>query len=98
MMAGSPENISFSTFDGTTLRGYHYSVQKQNAPVVIVTAGLSFLKEHLIDAFTVRFQEAGIAAIVYDHRSTGGRIMRFSSKRWKTIQMRLLMRLLCPRT
>lgn len=36
---------------------------------MILAAGLSFLKEHFIDAFAVRFQEAGIAAIVYDRRN-----------------------------
>jgi cephalosporin-C deacetylase-like acetyl esterase len=70
-MAGSPDKISFSAFDGTTLRGYYYRVKQQNAPVVILTAGLSFLKEHFIDTFAIKFQEAGIAAIVYDHRNWG---------------------------
>lgn len=70
-MAGSPEKISFTTFDGTTLRGYYYRVKKPNAPVVILTAGLSFLKEHFIDAFALEFQKADIAAIVYDHRNWG---------------------------
>jgi uncharacterized protein len=70
-MAGSSEKISFQTFDGTTLRGYYYKAPQQHAPVVILTAGLSFLKEHFIDAFAVEFQKAGIAAIAYDHRNWG---------------------------
>src|SRR6202000_2368106 len=65
------EKISFSTFDGTILRGYYYKAKTENAPVIILTAGLSFLKEHFIDAFALGFQKAGYAAIVYDHRSWG---------------------------
>jgi uncharacterized protein len=70
-MTGSPEKIAFNTFDGTVLRGYYYKANSPNAPVIILTAGLSFLKEHFIDSFALKFQEAGLATIVYDHRNWG---------------------------
>lgn len=70
-MAKSHVSIEFKTADGVTLRGNYYTSPKPNAPVVILTAGLSFLKEHFIDAFAERFQAAGIAALAYDHRNWG---------------------------
>lgn len=70
-MTGSPQKISFRTLDGTTLRGYYYKPTQPKAPCIILTAGLSFLKQHFIDAFAVKFQQAGFGAIVYDHRHWG---------------------------
>ena len=39
--------------------------------LIIALLQLSFLKEHYIDAFAERFQAAGFAALIYDHRNWG---------------------------
>jgi uncharacterized protein len=70
-MAGNFTNVTFQTVDGTTLRGNYYKPPQPNAPAVILTAGLTFLKEHFIDDFAKHFQAAGFAALIYDHRGWG---------------------------
>jgi predicted acyl esterase len=37
--------VEFSTFDGVTLRGNFYLPKQSNAPAIIMTNGLTFLKE-----------------------------------------------------
>ena len=80
-MTTAPVRIEFKAADGVVLRGNYYKPATPHAPVVIVTAGLSFLKEHFIDEFAVRFQAAGFAALAYDHRNwdSGGRAPRHES-------------------
>lgn len=63
--------MEFHTADGLILRGNYYKPPHSHAPVIILTAGLSFLKEHFIDDFAARFQAAGYAALAYDHRNWG---------------------------
>ena len=63
--------IAFKTIDGITLRGNFFPAQVEAAPVVVMTQGLTLLKEHFIDDTARRFQAAGIAVLVYDHRGYG---------------------------
>jgi len=65
------ERIEFKAFDGTTLRGDFFRSEGEARPVVVMTQGLTLLKEHYIDDTARRFREAGISALVYDHRGFG---------------------------
>ncbi|KUJ07701.1 alpha/beta-hydrolase [Mollisia scopiformis] len=67
----SSKRVEFTTFDGTILRGDLYKAEAKDAGVVVMTQGLSLLKEHFVDEIAKRFQAAGIAALVYDHRGWG---------------------------
>src|ERR1700759_1096663 len=63
--------IEFKTFDGVTLRGDFFQAQGERTPVIVMTQGLTLLKEHYIEDTARRFQASGISALVYDHRSFG---------------------------
>ncbi|KAJ9609342.1 hypothetical protein H2200_005669 [Cladophialophora chaetospira] len=63
--------VEFRTYDGIILRGDYFPAGVENAPVVIMTQGLTLLKECYIDDIARRFQHEGIAALVYDHRGWG---------------------------
>ena len=52
--------VTFRTVDGTTLRGNFFQAQGEGRPVIVMTQGLSLLKEHYIDDTAHRFQAAGI--------------------------------------
>lgn len=65
------KRIAFKTFDGTILRGDFFQAKGENTPVIVMTQGLTLLKEHYIQDTARRFQEAGISALVYDHRGYG---------------------------
>ena len=67
----SRKRVEFRTYHGVTLRGDYYAVSEAHAPLLIMTQGLTLLKEHHIDITTKRFQVVGIACLVYDHRSWG---------------------------
>ncbi|QKX59076.1 uncharacterized protein TRUGW13939_06206 [Talaromyces rugulosus] len=64
------QNVEIRTHDGTVLRGLFYPTQPL-APVVIISAGLSGIKEHFLPAYAERFQKAGYAVVLYDHRNWG---------------------------
>lgn len=63
--------VEFRTYDGVLLRGDYFPAATENSPMVILTQGLSLLKECYIDDTAKRFQSAGIATLVYDHRGWG---------------------------
>jgi uncharacterized protein len=65
------DRIEFKTLDGVTLRGDFFRAQGDRTPVIVMTQGLTLLKEHYIEDTARRFQAAGISALVYDHRSFG---------------------------
>ncbi|GKZ24479.1 hypothetical protein AbraIFM66951_010703 [Aspergillus brasiliensis] len=62
--------VEIQTHDGTTLRGWFYPAGTK-APVVIMSAGLSGIKEHFLPSYAERFQKAGYAVVLYDHRNWG---------------------------
>ena len=70
-MTKTATSVAFRTVDGITLRGKYYQPAKPSSPIIILTAGLTFLKEHFIDDFASYFQAAGFAALTYDHRNWG---------------------------
>src|ERR1700744_2047173 len=63
--------IEFKTFAGIALRGNFFKAKGDRTPVIVMTQGLTLLKEHYIDDTARRFQAAGISALVYDHRGFG---------------------------
>lgn len=63
--------IEFRTYDGVTLAGDFFPAQGSDNPVVVMSQGLTLLKEHFIDDTARRFQAAGVSALVYDHRGYG---------------------------
>ena len=68
---GKLKRIEFDTIDGVKLRGDFFAARGAKSPVIVMTQGLTLLKEHYIDDSARRFQAAGISALVYDHRSYG---------------------------
>src|ERR1700743_1126994 len=63
--------VEFKTVDGVTLRGDYFPTATPNAPCIVMTQGLCLLKEHYIQDHARKFVEAGISALVYDHRGYG---------------------------
>ncbi|MBI2994825.1 MAG: alpha/beta fold hydrolase [Gammaproteobacteria bacterium] len=66
-------DVAFNTSDGVTLRGWHYAPSgvRGAVPVVVMSHGFSAVKEMWLDRFAEAFSEAGLAALVYDHRNLG---------------------------
>ncbi|KAI1412248.1 alpha/beta superfamily hydrolase [Hypoxylon sp. FL1857] len=69
MSAETRENVEIQTYDQTTLRGWFYPAGSKSAALVM-SPGLSATKGTL-DHFARRFQAAGIAVLLYDHRNWG---------------------------
>jgi dienelactone hydrolase len=65
------ERVTFKTVDGVALKGDFFRAGSSSSPGVVMAQGLSLLKEHYIEDTARRFQEAGISALVYDHRGYG---------------------------
>src|ERR671920_1828167 len=58
--------------DGTTLRGWLYRPDGDGAaPGVVMAHGFSATKEMYLDSFAEVFAQAGLAALVFDHRNFG---------------------------
>lgn len=68
----SREDVEF-TAQGATLRGWFYPARGTGgqAPCVVVQHGFSAVKEMWLDAYAEVFQDAGLAALVYDHPGFG---------------------------
>lgn len=66
-----PDRVEFRTLDGVTLRGDFFQAPGAGVPAVVMTQGLTLLKEHYIADTARRFQAAGLSALVYDHRGYG---------------------------
>ena len=66
-------DIEFRTEDGLTLRGWHYVPEKARGrvPTIVMAHGFSGTKELLLDRYAKAFCEAGLAAVVFDHRGFG---------------------------
>ncbi|CEJ86888.1 hypothetical protein VHEMI04236 [[Torrubiella] hemipterigena] len=63
--------VEFPAYDGLLLRGNLFRTETPNAPTVILTQGLALLKEHYLQNWATRFQQAGFNALTYDHRNFG---------------------------
>ncbi|KAF2971713.1 hypothetical protein GQX73_g1779 [Xylaria multiplex] len=70
MATNMREQVEIKTHDQTTLRGWFYQAGSK-APVVVMSPGMPGIKEHFLDCFAERFQKAGIATLLYDHRNWG---------------------------
>ena len=67
-----PKDISFTTTDGTTLRGWHYTPNASGKyPTIIMAHGFSAVKEMYLDKFAEVFAAAGLGALVFDNRNFG---------------------------
>ncbi|MFC5731483.1 MULTISPECIES: alpha/beta hydrolase [Nocardioides] len=67
------ENIEFQGEGGITLRGWFYPAQNATtpAPAVVMTHGMTAVKEMHLDDYAEVFAEAGLNVVVYDHRNFG---------------------------
>lgn len=67
------KRVEFQTIDGVTLRGdlYLAAPQATGTPIVIMTQGLTLLKEHFLPNWGNRFVAAGYSVLIYDHRGWG---------------------------
>lgn len=65
-------DIEFNA-EGTTLRGWLYLPDDFTGrlPAVVMAHGFSAVKEMVLDRYAAAFAEAGIAALVFDHRGFG---------------------------
>ncbi len=68
----SRRDIEFPAEDGTVLRGWLYEPEGGGpSPTVVMAHGFSAVKEMYLDDFAAAFADAGLAALVYDHRNLG---------------------------
>ncbi|KAI2616726.1 DltD N-terminal domain protein [Hypoxylon sp. NC1633] len=64
----SREDIEFKTLDGLSLRGHLYPAG-HNSAAVVMTPGFNTVKDVFLPNIAQYFQNAGIAALVYDPRT-----------------------------
>jgi uncharacterized protein len=67
------KRVEFKTVDGSLLRGdlFLAAPQRSGTPIIIMTQGLTLLKEHYIPNWGRKFVEAGYSVLIYDHRGWG---------------------------
>lgn len=67
------EDIEFQGEGGITLRGWFYPARQATAPapVVVMTHGMTGVKEMHLDDYAEIFAEAGLNVLAYDHRNFG---------------------------
>src|ERR1700712_4174060 len=67
------KRVEFKTVDGVILRGdlFLAAPQRNGTPIVIMTQGLTLLKEHYISNWGDKFVDAGYSVLIYDHRGWG---------------------------
>jgi uncharacterized protein len=67
------EDIEFQGEGGVTLRGWFYPAQNAGAPApaIVMTHGMSAVKEMCLDDYAEHFADAGLNVAVYDHRNFG---------------------------
>lgn len=67
------KRVEFKTIDGVILRGDLFLAppKPNGTPMVIMTQGLTLLKEHYISNWGKRFVGAGYSVLIYDHRGWG---------------------------
>ena len=63
-------DVEFSSF-GATIRGWLYRADDDNAPGIVMTHGLSAVKEMFLDDYADAFSQAGFTTLVYDHIGFG---------------------------
>src|SRR5207244_11047439 len=70
----SREDIEFKGEGDVTLRGWFYPARNTTAPapVIVLSHGLTAVKEMHIGPYAEVFAAAGLNAIVYDHQNFGG--------------------------
>jgi pimeloyl-ACP methyl ester carboxylesterase len=65
-------DIEFRTTDGVTLRGWCYVPSGSGKhPTIVMSHGLSAVKEMYLDCYAEEFTKAGLACVVYDNRNFG---------------------------
>ena len=64
-------HVEFQAEDRTWLRGVLYAREGVSAQGIVMTHGFSGVKEQ-VEAYAVRFAEAGFCVLLYDHRGFGG--------------------------
>ncbi|KAI0126181.1 alpha/beta superfamily hydrolase [Xylariales sp. AK1849] len=86
-MPTSRRDIEFKTTDQVALRGWFYPAGPR-APTIILTHGLTGIKELCLDSFASCFQAAGLAVLVYDNRNFGqsGGLPRFEVDAFKQVE------------
>ncbi|KRA28057.1 MULTISPECIES: alpha/beta hydrolase [unclassified Nocardioides] len=67
------ENIEFQGEGDVTLRGWFYPAENATAPApaVVMTHGMTAVKELYLDDYAEYFAAAGLNVVVYDHRNYG---------------------------
>ncbi|KAK0758781.1 hypothetical protein N5P37_008264 [Trichoderma harzianum] len=70
-MSDNRRNVSFQAFDGVTLKGWFFPATKEKGPCIIMTHGVTALKEHFIEGMALDFQKAGFNVLLYDNRGFG---------------------------
>ena len=67
------EDIEFTGEGGVTLRGWFYPAQGATAPApaVVMTHGMTAVKEMHLDDYAEVFAAAGLNVVVHDHRNFG---------------------------
>ena len=65
-------DITF-TSGGATCRGWFYRAQNQSdrAPAIVMSHGITAVKEQHLDRFAERFAADGFAVLVFDYRHLG---------------------------
>lgn len=67
------DNIEFQGEGSVTLRGWFYHAENAPtpAPTIVMTHGMTAVKELYLDDYAKFFAEAGLNVVVYDHRNYG---------------------------
>jgi dienelactone hydrolase len=67
------EDIEFQGEGGVTLRGWFYTAKgaATPAPTVVMTHGMTGVKEMHLDDYAEFFADAGLNVLAYDHRNFG---------------------------
>ncbi|MEV7661933.1 alpha/beta hydrolase [Paenarthrobacter sp. NPDC089316] len=68
------EDIEFNGEGGVALRGWFYHASSNTgspAPAIVLTHGVTAVKEMHLDDYAEYFAEAGLNVLVYDHRNFG---------------------------
>ncbi len=66
------QNMEFTGFGNTTLRGWLYTPEASlPAPAVVMAHGFTAVKEMVLDRLAQVLCDAGLTVLVYDHRNLG---------------------------
>ncbi|KAL7933847.1 alpha/beta-hydrolase [Trichoderma chlorosporum] len=70
-MSNSRRDVSFQTIDGISLKGWFFPTASGPGPCIIMTHGVTALKEHFLKGIAQVFQNAGFNVLLYDNRGFG---------------------------